>query len=103
MVETLCWVLGMMQNVYNDLTPAFDVLDSDSDEEDSKDGSVERVSNSNHQKAKDEFDAFEVFKRQKYLPKIKFSRSLSRTDDDGKHFKVGVGSVIEARGKDLPS
>ena len=96
-------LLGLMQDVYDDLTPVFEVADSDSDDSNSKDGSVRQVSNSNHQKAKDELDAFDLFKRQKYIPTIKFSRSLSGTDDRGKQFVVGMGSVVEDRGKDLPS
>ena len=56
-------LLSMMQDVYDDLTPTFDVVVSSSDEDDSRDGAIERVNNSNHQKAKDELDAFELSRR----------------------------------------
>ena len=38
-------LLSMMQDVYDDLTPTFDVVDSSSDEDDSRDGAIERVNN----------------------------------------------------------
>ena len=60
-------LLGLMQDVYDYLTPVFELADLDSDDSNSKDGSVRRASNSNHQKAKGELDAFDLFKRQKYI------------------------------------
>eukprot|EP00956_Cyclotella_meneghiniana_P013840 scaffold20280_cov78-Cyclotella_meneghiniana.AAC.3 len=93
----------MMQDVYDDLTPTYEVDDLNDGDVDCRDGPVQRISNSNHLKAKDELDAFELFKLYKYIPKIRFTRSLSRTDEDGTLFEVGYGSVVEARGKDLTS
>ena len=77
------------------------VLES-SDSEDSLDGSLQDEENNNYRLALTEFRKFENFKKQKYLPELKYERSISSKDDSGRSITIGYGQVVKP-GANLPS
>jgi hypothetical protein len=82
-------------------------VDSDdgmSNESDSNDGYVVEKTNSNYNRAEEEFNTFESFKRNKYRPKWARvdSEILSGTEQNGTVQEIIVGPA-EENGKDLPS
>jgi hypothetical protein len=47
----------------------------------------------NHRLALKEWHRFEEYKKQKYIPKIKYGRALSKEDAKGRTIILGVGPV----------
>jgi hypothetical protein len=74
----------------------------ESDGENSLDGSNPDNDDGNHRLALREWHRFEEYKKQRYIPKIKYGRALSKEDAKGRTIILGIGPV-ETRGSDLPS
>ena len=66
------------------------------------DGSSSEEDNDNYTPAKNELEKFKRFKKVRYLPNLKFDRSLWDTNENGTVIEIGVGPV-EKRGDNLPS
>ncbi len=95
-----------MQDYLNAKHPTLcvDSDDKNSNDSGSNDGHHVEKTNSNYNRAEEEFNTFEWFKRNKYRPKWARVNSeiLSGIGHNGKMQKIIVGPV-EENGKDLPS
>ena len=57
--------------------------------------------NENYCAAEKEFRSFEHFKKMQYMPKLSFSRSLKKVNENGLVIELGEGQVT-THGKDWP-
>jgi len=98
-----------LQDILDRKSPVTPAVPSQSEYEESDDSDEDEYqhptqTNTNFQKAVDEFNVFESYKMKRYRPVLDLAKSkvLSGEDKYGKVYEIVVGPV-ETRGKDLPS